>query len=183
MKVYRSSAIHLAVLVFVLATADQTMAAEQSDNQPRLRAASLRFGVTAQTGGETESRTGAVIGKVHGPLKTTVTLLEDGPLRICLIATDSSSIIRRNMSTFCRDEVARVLGLPVANVLIFSSHNHSGSRLATNQTRSYDAQYADDPVADLEGSRAGLRPFIAHSSNRVSPAWPPRGPYCYCKRL
>ncbi len=124
-------------------------AAESSDDGPRLRAASLRFGVTAQAGGETESRTGAVVGKVHGPLKTTVTLLVDGPLRLCLIATDSSSIIRRNMANYCRGEVAKQLKLPVSHVLIFSSHNHSGTRLATNQTRSYDAQYAEDPQPEL----------------------------------
>jgi hypothetical protein len=124
-------------------------AAEASDDGPRLRAASLRFGVLPQAGGETESRTGAVVGQVHGPLKTTVTLLADGPLRLCLIASDSSSIIRRNMATYCRREIAEVLDLPVSHVLIFSSHNHSGTRLASNQTRSYDAQYADDPEPDL----------------------------------
>ena len=138
------------ILITVLAAVPAGLsAAESADDGPRLRAASLRFGVMAQAGGETESRTGAVVGEVHGPLKTTVTLLEDGPLRLCLIASDSSSIIRRNMATYCRRGIAKELDLPVSHVLIFSSHNHSGTRLASNQTRSYDAQYADDPQPEL----------------------------------
>ena len=138
------------ILAGLLAAVPDELSADQSPAAGlRLRAASLRFGVTPQAGGETESRTGAVVGKVHGPLKTTVTLLEDGPLRLCLIAADSSSIIRRNMANYCRREIAKELELPVSHVLIFSSHNHSGTRLASNQTRSYDAQYGDDPEPEL----------------------------------
>jgi hypothetical protein len=102
------------ILITMLAAVSAGLsAAESADDGPRLRAASLRFGVTAQAGGETESRTGAVVGQVHGPLKTTVTLLEDGALRLCLIAADSSSLIRRNMVTYCRREIAKELDLPV----------------------------------------------------------------------
>ena len=139
----------VALIGLAVGAAGEALAADSSDGEPRLRAASLRFGVTVQTGGETDSRTGAVVGKVLGPLKTTITLLEDGPLRLCLIASDSSSIIRRNMSAFCRHEIAEELGLPVSRVLVFSSHNHSGTRMASNQTRSYDAQYADDSKPKL----------------------------------
>lgn len=120
----------LLILITILAALPSGLpAAESADDGPRLRAASLRFGVTAQAGGETEGRTGAVVGEVHGPLKTTVTLLEDGPLRPCLIASDSSSIIRCNMATYCRREIAKELDLPVSHVLIFSSHNHSADHV------------------------------------------------------
>ena len=149
MKTSFFMAICVALAGLMFAEPNYVLAADSSDGEPRLRAASLRFGVTARAGGETESRTGAVVGKVHGPLKTTVTLLEDGSLRLCLIASDSSSIIRRNMSAFCRNEIAEELGIPVSRVLIFSSHNHSGTRMASNQTRSYDAQYRDDPKPQL----------------------------------
>ncbi len=145
----KTSLIMAICLILKGLTVGPIFAANSSDGGVGLRGASLRFAVTARAGGETESRTGAVVGKVHGPLKTTVTLLEDGPLRVCLIATDSSSILRRNMSIFCRRTVAEELRLPVSHVLIFSSHNHSGARMATNQTRSYDTQYADDPEPEF----------------------------------
>lgn len=103
----------------------------------RLRAASIRFGITAQPKGPTASRVGAVVEKVCGPLKTTVTLLEDGELRLCLVATDFGSINALNVSDFYRRVLAEDLNLPVSHVLLFSSHNHSGALLASNNVAIY----------------------------------------------
>ncbi|MFH1921641.1 MAG: hypothetical protein ABIP48_17390 [Planctomycetota bacterium] len=117
--------------------------------RPRLRAASLRFGVTPEAGGPTASRTGAVVGEVHGPLKTTVTLLEDDSTRLCLVATDFGAINSLNVSDFYRRAVAEKLGLPAACVLLFSSHNHSGMSLASNQVPAYFTEAGPPPEPEL----------------------------------
>ena len=80
MKTSFLPAICLSLISLLAAVPAGLTGAELRDDGQRLRSASLRFGVMAEAGGETESRTGAVVGQVHGPLKTTVTLLEDGPL-------------------------------------------------------------------------------------------------------
>ena len=116
---------------------------------PRLRAASIRFELTPQPMGQTASRVGAVVGKVCGPLKTTVTLLEDGELRLCLVATDFASINALNVSDFYRRVLAEDLNLPVSHVLIFSSHNHSGTLLASNPVVIYRSTLNSVPEPKL----------------------------------
>ena len=46
--------------------------------QPRLRAATLQFGIAPEPDAESDSRTGDRIVEVVGPLKTTAMLLDDG---------------------------------------------------------------------------------------------------------
>lgn len=75
----------------------------------RLRAASLKFGITPEQEAPT-SYTGrfthAVVRKVAGPLKVTLTLLEDGDLRVCLVASDFNSLLRANISACVRRAIA-----------------------------------------------------------------------------
>ncbi len=52
--------------------------------QPTVKVAALQFSVTPTTGGPTSSKVGALVREVAEPLKTAVTLLEDGELRLCL---------------------------------------------------------------------------------------------------
>jgi len=86
---------------------------------------------------------------VHGPLKTTITLLEDGPLRLCLVATDFGAIIVPNVSDFYRRAIAEELDLPVSCVLFFSSHNHSGMSLASNGVPAYFTESGEPPEPEL----------------------------------
>ena len=109
--------------------------------QPRLRAAALRFPVTARVGSPTYGRTGTMVEEVAGPLKTTVMLLEDGSLRLCLVMTDFH-VNALNLSDFVRRTVAEELKLPASHVLVFSSHDHSVPRLATNEIAAY-VSYAE----------------------------------------
>ena len=117
-----------------LMTAAETAFGTTSE-RPRLRAASLEFAVTPDEQVPTSYTgrfTAAVVRKVAGPLKTTVTLLEEGDVRVCLVASDFNSHTRANVSDFMRRAIADDLNLPVANVVLFSSHNHSDVTLASN---------------------------------------------------
>jgi hypothetical protein len=105
---------------------------------PRLRAASLEFAITPETGGPTAGKTGAVVQKVAGPLKTTVTLLEDGGLRLCLIATHMNSPKAANASAMFRRAIADDLKLPLANVVLFVSHNHTDLKVSSNHLEAYE---------------------------------------------
>lgn len=107
--------------------------------QPGLRAAALEFAITPGAGGPTVGKTGAVVQRVAGPLKTTVTLLEDGGLRLCLATTHLNSPKAANVSLFFRRALAEDLGLPLSHVLLFVSHNHTDLKMASNQREAYDS--------------------------------------------
>jgi len=106
-------------------------------SHPRLRAAAAEFAILPDADAPTSSRTGARVAKVAGPLKTTVTLLEDGAQRLCLVTAHFSSPIAANVSAVFRRTIADDLKLPVSNVLLLVSHNHTDVMLASNQLAAY----------------------------------------------
>ena len=124
--------------------AQQSTTSYEAVKKPRLQAASIRFEITPQPMGPTSSKVGAVAEKVYGPLKTTMTLLEDGELRLCLVATDFGSINAKNVSDLYRRVLAEDMNLPVSHVLLFSSHNHSGVVLASNNSIVYKPALDND---------------------------------------
>ncbi len=89
-----------------------------------LEAASTTFAITPRVGGPSGGHTGAQIEKVHGPLKTTVTLLRDGDTQLCLVLSDFS-MTSLDISRLVRGRVAEIIGVPASQVLTFTSHNHS----------------------------------------------------------
>jgi hypothetical protein len=119
---------------------------------PRLRAAAVRFGTIPNLGDGTGSRTGAVVQRVCGPLKTTLILLEDGPQRLCLVATDFGAILAVNVSDLLRRALAEELRLPTSRVLLFSSHNHSGANLAKNGVSVYSLPPEGSPEPQLSAT-------------------------------
>jgi hypothetical protein len=106
--------------------------------KPVLKAAALEFGITPAVGGATVGKTGAVVLNVAGPLKSTITLLDDNGDRLCLVTTHFNSPKAVNVSAMFRREIARELNLPMERVLIFVSHNHTDMKMASNQTEAYD---------------------------------------------
>jgi hypothetical protein len=115
---------------------------------PRLRAASLTFAILPEADAATSSRVGARAGVVAGPLKTTVTLIEDGDLRLCLVAAHFNSPKAANVSAMFRRALAEDLNLPVANVLLFFSHNHTDVKVCGNHLEAYET-YAIPPEQGL----------------------------------
>lgn len=99
---------------------------------PRLRVAALEFGVVPAKGGVTASKVGALVREVAGPLKTTVTLFDDGVKRVCLITPHMNSPKGVNISPLIRRTAAEALDMPVENVLLMVSHNHTDFNLVSN---------------------------------------------------
>ncbi len=116
---------------------------------PRLRAASLQFETTPESDSESDSRTGAKIVEVAGPLKTTLLLLEDGAVRVCLVTTHFGWTTPANVCDKFRRAIAQELDLPTSHVLLFSSHNHCCVAFASNAVQAYGSYGQDIPAAEL----------------------------------
>lgn len=97
-----------------------------------MRMAAVTFGITVSEGIEGRSLTASKVEKVIGPLNTTIFLFEDGDLRTCLITSHFINHFYR-FSNLLRKRVAEALGLPFAQVLSFSSHNHCAVKLVLDQ--------------------------------------------------
>ncbi|MEZ5275293.1 MAG: carbohydrate porin [Opitutaceae bacterium] len=97
-----------------------------------MKMAAQTFGITVAEGIEGRSLTRQKVGKVVGPLKTTVFLFEDGETRICLITSHFLTHFYR-FSNLYRKRIAEALGLPFAQVLSFSSHNHCAVKMVHDQ--------------------------------------------------
>jgi len=81
------------------------------------------FSTVPKLGSTTPNLTKVQAGKVVGPLKTTVVLLHEGSLRVCLVAnpffTDEEGAY-----TAVQRQVSMALNIPTNNVVVFSSHDH-----------------------------------------------------------
>ena len=118
-------------------------------NLPRLRAASLQFETLPEPDTESDSRTRAKIVEVAGPLKTTLVLLEDGEVRICLVTTHFGWTTPINVCDVFRRTIAIKLNLPTSHVLLFSSHNHCCVAFASNAVHTYGSYGQKVPPAEL----------------------------------
>jgi len=115
-----------------------------------LHAAQAAIETMAEVGAPTSGRTGATIRNVAGPLKTVLTLLSCDDVELCLITT-ALSPLGSMTSPLVRSTVAREVGLPLENVLIFSSHNHCIPLLAASER----------PAWQQETQNAGSSPIVA----------------------
>ncbi|MBL9113598.1 MAG: hypothetical protein JNJ83_01220 [Verrucomicrobiaceae bacterium] len=106
---------------------------------PVLKAAALEFDLVPGTGGPTSSKVGALVQKVEGPLKTTVTLLEGNSGRVCIIASHMNSPKGANISPLIRRTAAEALDMPFERVLLMLSHNHTDLNLVSNHIEAYSA--------------------------------------------
>ena len=97
-----------------------------------LQAASATFAITCKTGDPTAGRTGSRVKKVLGPLKTTLTLLCEGDVRLCLITSDFST--SHCLTLELQKRVGDKLNLPPSRVLYFTSHDHSVPLLDHNHS-------------------------------------------------
>lgn len=99
---------------------------------PGLHVAALDFEVLPDKGGVTASKVGALVREVAGALRTTVTLLEDGGRRVCLVTPHMNSPKGANVSPLIRRTAAQALDMPEENVLLMLSHNHTDFNLVSN---------------------------------------------------
>ena len=122
----------LSIVLILIVSAESAWA----ENTP-LRVAALEFAITPTTGGYTASKTGARVTKVAGPLKTAVTLLENGDTRLCLITSHMNSPKGANIAPLIRRAVAAALEMPITHVLLMVSHNHTDLNLVSNHLEAY----------------------------------------------
>ena len=94
-----------------------------------IRVAAETFAVMPRVGSEGRSLLHDKIRRVFTPIKTTLTLVDDGTTRLCII---SSHFIQEFYSetNLYRERVAETLGIPRENTFFFSSHNHTDACLA-----------------------------------------------------
>ncbi len=114
-----------------------TLLGSPAQAQPLLEAAALEFGITPTMGGSTSSKVGALVQKVAGPLKTTVMLLRAGKTQVCIIASHMNSPKGANISPLIRRTAAEALRLPLSQVLLMVSHNHTDTHLVENHLEAY----------------------------------------------
>jgi hypothetical protein len=88
-----------------------------------LSAAAITFSTVPKLKSATLNLTKAKAGKVVGPLKTTVTLLQEDSLRVCLVATPFITD-EEGAYVVLQQQVSKALKIPIKNVVVFSSHDH-----------------------------------------------------------
>lgn len=138
-----------------------------------LRAAALEFEITPDAEMTVDVRHGGKASHIASGLKTVVTLLESGKTRLCLITTHFGPSIPINVSKLFRETLANDLDLPVSNILIFTSHNHTSVAFASNGVLAYNAYAIPAPEAELlpigEQFFASLRGCAARLQDRLEP--------------
>jgi len=65
-----------------------------------------------------------VVGKIHDPLHSRAVVLDDGTTQIVLTVVDSCMISREDFDTV-KASASRLTGIPVANMMISSTHTHT----------------------------------------------------------
>lgn len=88
-----------------------------------LHVSAATFAVTTEIGSEGLSLSHAGVLDVFSPLKNTLLLLDDGTTRCALLMTQFA-ICFTCESNLLRRAVGDALGIPMEQVLVFSSHNH-----------------------------------------------------------
>ena len=97
-----------------------------------MQVAAETFALTVPEGIEGRSLISQRVEKICGPLKTTVFLIEDEGVRVCLVTSHHLTHYYRFTNLF-RRRVAEAAGLPFGHVLSFSSHNHCAVKLVEDQ--------------------------------------------------
>ena len=88
-----------------------------------LEAAAKTFDVLPRKNSDGLGQDAAKVQKVFGPLRTTVVLLKEDDLKVCLITSHFTTHTRYLCETI-RNKAAGILNVPAENVLVFSAHNH-----------------------------------------------------------
>jgi len=115
-----------------------------------LSVASETFEVRAQDGSAGATIMGHTAGCVFMPLKHSLTLLDDGQQRICLLTSHSGGVNAFPVTQLYRQRVADTLELSPDQVLIFSSHNHSCTTLMPHAPRNWSIEAPAPNISEAE---------------------------------
>ena len=135
MSLLRTLVLCAATVAGTFSTTGQTQSSSRGDSTPppRLKAAGQTFAIIPTVGmPSAHTRTGQMINRVWGDLKSTVILLEDGDRRMVFMTSALSVEWDPNQSA-CRAVIAEALHIPPESVVINSAHNHSVPKLEIDQ--------------------------------------------------
>ena len=114
-----------------------------------IRVAAETFSVTPRLGSEGDFLSKEKVSSVYGPLKTTITLIEDEQTSVCVITSHFLTHIYP-YSNLLRERVAEALRISRERVFSFSSHNHSCVQLTLTLPQwgafQYDALFTEDEL-------------------------------------
>jgi hypothetical protein len=99
------------------------------DDSSQLQAAFYDFEIMPN-GDDLEKKT------VKGPLKSVIVLLKAGEVEVVIVNNNLGGT-KPNTAVLIKSEVSKLLDVPFENVLIFSTHNHSGLQMTTGDTPTY----------------------------------------------
>ena len=137
-----------------------------------LQASALTFSTLPPKGSTGLGVSAGAAGAVHGPLKTTVVLLEQEGQRVCLVASHQA------MHTFfvwrvIRETVSHTLHVPWRRVLVCSSHNHCAVPLSCEHVSAFWAEGTRRGNPDLTPTgllfMKGLRAAVKQLLGRLQP--------------
>jgi len=100
-------------------------------------AAAITFTTVPKLKNATINLTNVQTQKVVGDLKTTITLFQEGSLRVCLVTNPFVSC-EEGVAPVLRRQISKAIKIPMENVIVFSSHNHCVPTLAANHTRTWN---------------------------------------------
>ena len=98
-----------------------------------IRAAATSFLNTPRVGSRTHGSLGARVSKVHGPIKTTLTLLEGNGVRLAMVCGDDCGGAAEAIKTVAGEALA----LNTDRVLVFSTHAHSSCALTKGELHNF----------------------------------------------
>lgn len=130
-----------------------------------IQLAATTFEVHAKSGSSGRTLLGNTVSHVFTPLKSSVFIIRDGDQTLAILTSHFMCHYFR-FTNLLRSRVAETLGIPVNNVVVFSSHNHCTVKL--NDKQYHHGIYDPDfilPESELTEERAELmQGFIRHAA-------------------
>lgn len=84
-------------------------------------------------------QSGKCVSKILSPLRTVVTVVDDGSERICHIASDCDNLNSIHLNRYMRNDVAQALDISRDKVVLFVSHNHCRVRYENKAQQAFES--------------------------------------------
>jgi hypothetical protein len=132
-----------------------------------LRAGVAKVDITPQeTDGVTVAGHHRVVHGVRDPLRAGVLILDDGESKAAIVTMDTLGAWD-DMVKLARERIAKVTGVPAANILVAASHNHSGPGFTPDSA--WGKQLIDKLATAAAKAATGVRPVsIGYGEDRIT---------------
>jgi hypothetical protein len=112
-----------------------------------IKAAAKMFSIFPVADASGQKLTFGQVQKIYTPLKTTITLLQDDMIDMCIITSHWLGVHYYQYSNVLRRQISRLLGIPFERVLVLGSHNHCSAAL-TKASRVFGQPMVDMFLTD-----------------------------------